>query len=156
MVIVIADKIALYPPEVYERGLHCVISSITRNHPNSTSPRVKSLNYLNNVMAKLEARLAGADEAVMLNPDGLVSEATGLKVEFGLPRLSFLLSEHYPDDADLQARIARMEIRNRKNAHVWVEFLPAQRRAVKAARTLEERAVMRSLLVGTPCTPLRV
>lgn len=77
MLIVIADKIALYPPEVYERGLHCVISSVTRNHPNSTSPRVKSLNYLNNVMAKLEARLAGADEAIMLNPQGHVCECTG-------------------------------------------------------------------------------
>ncbi len=77
MVIVIADKIALYPPEAYERGLHCIVSSITRNHPNSTSPRVKSLNYLNNVMAKLEARDAGADEAIMLTAQGNVAECTG-------------------------------------------------------------------------------
>jgi len=77
MVVVIADKIALYPPEVYERGLHCIVSSITRNHPNSTSPRVKSLNYLNNVMAKLEAKDAGADEAIMLTADGRVAECTG-------------------------------------------------------------------------------
>ncbi len=77
MVIVIADKIALYPPEAYERGLHCIVSSITRNHPNSTSPRVKSLNYLNNVMAKLEARDAGADEAIMLTAQGHVAECTG-------------------------------------------------------------------------------
>lgn len=76
-VIVIADKIALYPPEVYERGLRCVISSITRNHVNSTSPRVKSLNYLNNVMAKLEARDAGVDEAIMLTTEGHVCECTG-------------------------------------------------------------------------------
>jgi branched-chain amino acid aminotransferase len=76
-VFIIADKIALYPPEVYERGLHCIVSSITRNHPNSTSPRVKSLNYLNNVMAKLEARDAGADEAIMLTFQGHVSECTG-------------------------------------------------------------------------------
>ena len=76
-VIVIADKIALYPPEVYERGLHCVISSLGRNHPNTTSPRVKSLNYLNNIMAKAEAREAGADEAIMLTVDGYVSECTG-------------------------------------------------------------------------------
>lgn len=77
MVIVIADKIALYPPEVYERGLHCIVSSINRNHPNSTSPRVKSLNYLNNVMAKLEAHDAGADESIMLTTDGRVAECTG-------------------------------------------------------------------------------
>lgn len=76
-VFVIADKIALYPPEVYERGLHCVVSSIARNHPNTTSPRVKSLNYLNNVMAKADARDAGADEAIMLSTDGFVCECTG-------------------------------------------------------------------------------
>ena len=75
--VIIVDKISLYPPEVYERGLRCIISGITRNHPNSTSPRVKSLNYLNNVMAKLEARDAGADEAIMLNVDGHVAECTG-------------------------------------------------------------------------------
>lgn len=76
-VIVIADKISLYPPEVYERGLHCIVSSITRNHPNSISPRVKSLNYLNNIMAKLEARECGADEAIMLTFMGRVCECTG-------------------------------------------------------------------------------
>lgn len=75
--IVIADRISLYPPEVYERGLRCVVASIMRNHPNSTSPRIKSLNYLNNVMAKLEARDAGADEAIMLNVYGRVCECTG-------------------------------------------------------------------------------
>lgn len=76
-VFVIADKIMLYPAEVYERGLHCVVSSITRNHPNSTSPRVKSLNYLNNIMAKLEAHDSGADEAIMLTHTGHVCECTG-------------------------------------------------------------------------------
>jgi len=76
-VFVIADKIALYPPEVYDRGLHCIVSSIARNHPNTTSPRVKSLNYLNNVLAKAEARLAGADEAIMLTMLGFVSECSG-------------------------------------------------------------------------------
>lgn len=76
-VVIITDKIALYPPEVYERGLRCVISSLQRNHINSTPPRVKSLNYLNNVMAKLEAKDAGADEAIMLNNEGHVTECTG-------------------------------------------------------------------------------
>lgn len=76
-IFVIADKIALYPPEVYHRGLRCIVSSYIRNHPNSTPARVKSLNYLNNVMAKLEARDAGADEAIMLNLEGHVTECTG-------------------------------------------------------------------------------
>lgn len=77
MVAVIADKIQLYPPEVYARGLHCIFSSLARNHPNTTSPRVKSLNYLNNIMAKAEAKDAGADEAIMLTIDGHISECTG-------------------------------------------------------------------------------
>ncbi len=76
-VVIITDKIALYPPEVYERGLRCIVSSIVRNHPNSTPPRVKSLNYLNNVMAKMEAKDAGADEAIMLNHEGHITECTG-------------------------------------------------------------------------------
>ncbi len=76
-VFIIADKISLYPPEVYQRGLRCIISSITRNAPNSTSPRVKSLNYLNNIMAKLQANDCGADEAIMLTAQGHVSECTG-------------------------------------------------------------------------------
>jgi branched-chain amino acid aminotransferase len=62
---------------VYERGLHCIISSISRNHPNALNPRVKSLNYLNNVLAKAEAHAAGADEAIMLGIDGHICECTG-------------------------------------------------------------------------------
>ncbi len=76
-IIIIVDKISLYPPEVYERGLHCIVSSISRNHPNALNPRVKSLNYLNNVLAKAEAHAAGADEAIMLGIDGHICECTG-------------------------------------------------------------------------------
>jgi branched-chain amino acid aminotransferase len=76
-IIIICDRIALYQPDVYERGLHCLVSSLNRNHVNTTSPRVKSLNYLNNVMAKLEAKEAGADEAILLTTDGFVSECSG-------------------------------------------------------------------------------
>ena len=77
MVICIADKISLYPAEVYERGLRCIVASLARNHPNTTSPRVKSLNYLNNIMAKAEAHEAGAEEAIMLTTDGHICECTG-------------------------------------------------------------------------------
>jgi len=76
-VIIIAGTIQLYPPELYQAGLKCVISSYLRTNPNSLSPRVKSLNYLNNIMAKLEAQDAGAHEAVMLNDEGHVAECTG-------------------------------------------------------------------------------
>ena len=76
-VIVIAATIQLYPPELYETGLSCITSSYIRTNPNSLSPRVKSLNYLNNILAKLEALDAGAHEAIMFNHEGHVAEATG-------------------------------------------------------------------------------
>ena len=75
-VFIIADQIAVYPREVYEKGIAVITSSVIRNHPNALSARIKSLNYLNNVLAKLEANDAGVSEAIMLNHEGNVSEAT--------------------------------------------------------------------------------
>lgn len=74
---IIADKIALYPPEYYEKGLAIVTVATRRLAPGALSPAVKSLNYLNNIMAKMEARQAGALEAIMLNEQGFVAECTG-------------------------------------------------------------------------------
>lgn len=74
---IIADQIALYPREMYENGMSVIVASTVRNHPNALNPRIKSLNYLNNVMARIEAVDAGVSEAIMLNPQGLVCEATG-------------------------------------------------------------------------------
>jgi branched-chain amino acid aminotransferase len=76
-VIIIVDDIALYPPELYENGLEIVTVSTIRNHPNSLNPRIKSLNYLNNIMAQIEAVQAGCFEALMLNHKGEVAECTG-------------------------------------------------------------------------------
>ncbi len=76
-VIVIADSISLYPPEIYENGMHLVTASTIRNHPQALSPRIKSLNYLNNILAKVEGTDAGAPEALMLNHKGEVAECTG-------------------------------------------------------------------------------
>ena len=76
-VIVIADHIALYPAEYYENGLEIVTASTIRNHPAALSPRIKSLNYLNNIMAKIEGLKAGCIEALMLNIKGEVAECTG-------------------------------------------------------------------------------
>lgn len=76
-VFIIADAIALYPQELYEKGLEVITSSVTRNHPAALSPRIKSLNYLNNILAKIEAIDAGVLEAVMLNAQGHVAECTG-------------------------------------------------------------------------------
>ncbi len=75
-VIIIAATIALYPREVYENGLTVVTCATRRTNPSALNPAVKSLNYLNNVMARIEANLAGADEALMLNDAGNVAECT--------------------------------------------------------------------------------
>ncbi len=76
-VIIIADHITLYPEEFYEKGLEIVTASTIRNHPAALSPRIKSLNYLNNILAKIEGLQAGCIEALMLNHKGEVAECTG-------------------------------------------------------------------------------
>jgi branched-chain amino acid aminotransferase len=76
-VILIADAIALYPPELYEKGLEIVSVSVMRTHPAALNPRIKSLNYLNNILAKIEGLQAGCIEALMLNHKGEISECTG-------------------------------------------------------------------------------
>src|SRR3954464_12116421 len=75
-VIIIATTIALYPKEVCEKGLTVVTCATRRTGSAALNPAVKSLNYLNNVMARIEANLAGADEALMLNEAGNVAECT--------------------------------------------------------------------------------
>ena len=79
-VIIIVDRIELYPPELYKKGLSIVTASTLRNHPGALSPRIKSLNYLNNILAKIEGIDAGAPEALMLNVRGEVAECTGENV----------------------------------------------------------------------------
>ena len=74
---IIVDAITLYPAELYENGLSVITSSVMRNHPAALSPRIKSLNYLNNILAKIEAIDAGVLEAIMLNVNGFVAECTG-------------------------------------------------------------------------------
>ena len=76
-VIVIADTITLYPREFYDKGLSIITASTQRTHSAALSPRIKSLNYLNNIMAKLEGLRAGCVEALMLNHKGEVAECTG-------------------------------------------------------------------------------
>ncbi len=76
-VFIIADKIALYDPAVYENGLALVTSTIRRNRADMICPQVKSLNYLNNILAKVEAIRQNAAEALMLNEQGNVAECTG-------------------------------------------------------------------------------
>ena len=75
-IIIIVDDISIYPPRMYDEGMEVITSSYIRCHPNTISPRVKSLNYLNNILAKIEATRAGVPEAIMLNHLGEVAECT--------------------------------------------------------------------------------
>jgi len=75
--IIIADKIQLYPPEFYEQGLKIITVPTRRCNPAALPPTVKSLNYLNNILAKIEAQNLGFHEAVMLNDQGYIAECTG-------------------------------------------------------------------------------
>ncbi len=81
-VIIIVDDISMYPAELYENGLEIITASTIRNHPNALNPRIKSLNYLNNILAKIEATRAGCLEAIMLNVNGEVAECTADNIFF--------------------------------------------------------------------------
>ncbi len=76
-IIIIADSIQLYPMELYETGLKVVSATTIRNHPLALPPQIKSLNYLNNILAKIEALDKGASETIMYNHEGYVAEASG-------------------------------------------------------------------------------
>lgn len=76
-VIIIADKITLYPERYYKQGLKIITVPTVRNLPEALNPQIKSLNYLNNILAKIEAVNAGCDEAIMLDALGYVAECTG-------------------------------------------------------------------------------
>jgi len=76
-VIIIAGKIQLYPQEFYQRGMEIVTVPTTRNLHSALNPAIKSLNYLNNVLARIEANTAGCEEAILLNAEGFVCECTG-------------------------------------------------------------------------------
>ncbi len=76
-VIIITDKIVLYPEKFYKEGLKIVTVPTVRNLPEALNPQIKSLNYLNNILAKIEAVNAGCDEAIMLDSLGYVAECTG-------------------------------------------------------------------------------
>jgi len=76
-IIIITDKITLYPQELYQKGLEIITVPTPRNHPEALNPELKSLNYLNNILAKIEANVSGFSEAIMLDVHGYVAECTG-------------------------------------------------------------------------------
>jgi branched-chain amino acid aminotransferase len=105
-VIIIADHVALYPAEYYTNGLEIVTARTLRNHPAALNPRIKSLNYLNNILAKIEGQQAGCIEALMLNHKGEVAECTGDNIF--LARQGQLLTP--PCDAGILEGITRQAV----------------------------------------------
>jgi branched-chain amino acid aminotransferase len=102
-VIIITDLISLYPPELYRDGLEIITASTQRSSAAALSPRIKSLNYLNNILAKIEGLQAGCSEALMLNQKGEVAECTGDNIF--LVRDGMLLTP--PNDAGILEGITR-------------------------------------------------
>jgi branched-chain amino acid aminotransferase len=129
-VIIIADKITLYPPEFYEKGLDIITASTIRNHPAALSPRIKSLNYLNNILAKIEGLRAGCIEALMLNSKGEVAECTGDNIF--LVRRKELLTP--PIDAGILEGVTREAvIEAARSAGLTVREIPLTRHDVYVA-----------------------
>lgn len=129
-VIVIADHIELYPAELYQKGLEIVTASTMRCHPAALNPRIKSLNYLNNILAKIEAIQAGCIEALMLNQKGEVAECTGDNV--------FLVSGGAlitpPTDAGILEGITRQAVMDvAEEAGMQVREMPITRHDVYIA-----------------------
>jgi len=75
-VIIIVDTISMYPHELYDKGMEIIVAKTIRNHPDALPPAIKSMNYLNNILGKIEAIDAGVLEAVMLNHEGNIAECT--------------------------------------------------------------------------------
>jgi len=116
--IVIVDDISLYPPTLYDNGLEIITAATIRSHPAALNPRIKSLNYLNNILAKIEAIRGGCLEALMLNHKGEVAECTGDNVfvvkngQIRTPPIDAGILEGVTRNAVMElARAGRMDVR---------------------------------------------
>ncbi|HEY3417331.1 MAG TPA: branched-chain-amino-acid transaminase, partial [Armatimonadota bacterium] len=129
-VIIIADSIQLYPEELYAQGLELITVSTRRNIPDALSPAIKSLNYLNNILAKIEVVQAGLQEGIMLNAQGTVAEATGDNV-FLLQKGKLITPPIYSGCLEGVTRNAVMDLA--REAGITVEEMPFTVYSVYAA-----------------------
>jgi len=129
-VIVIADTISMYPAETYEKGLPLVTASTIRNHPSALGARIKSLNYLNNILAKIEGTDAGFEEALMLNHMGEVAECTGDNIFIAKNRI---LRTPAPDAGILEGITRMAVIRLARQASIQVVEGPLLRHDIYVA-----------------------
>lgn len=121
-VFIITDKIALYPDRFYRDGLALVTVPTRRNIPEALSPQIKSLNYLNNILAKIEAANAGAEEGIMLNSEGYVAECTGDNI-FIVNKKRLLTPPIYVGALGGITRAAVIELAKKANIPVSEEML---------------------------------
>lgn len=121
-VIIITDEIALYPQELYEKGLEIITVPTRRNIPEGVNPQIKSLNYLNNILAKIEAINCGYEEAIMLNNEGYVVECTGDNI-FIYKDGKLITPPIYLGALDGITRRAVMELAERRGIEVREEVL---------------------------------
>ena len=129
-VIVIADTIKLYSEELYQQGLKIITASTLRNHPGALSPRIKSLNYLNNILAKIEGTDVGCEEALMLNHKGDIAECTGDNI-FIIKR--GVLKTPPPDAGILEGITRNCVIQLAEQANIPVQQVTLQRHDVYTA-----------------------
>ena len=117
----ITSSIQLYPEELYEKGLEVITVPTPRNYNEAVNPRIKSLNYLNNILAKIEANLAGTMEAIMLNPQGYVAEATGDNI-FMIKNGVLLTPPRYANILDGVTRNTVLELARKRGMEVREEL----------------------------------
>ncbi len=117
----IATDIQLYPEELYEKGLKVITVPTRRNIPDALSPRVKSLNYLNNILAKIEGIQSGVSEAIMLNREGFVAEGTGDNI-FIVKNKEIITPPHYAGILEGITRNSVMELAREKGYRVKEEL----------------------------------
>ncbi len=129
-VIIIADTIKLYSEELYQQGLKIITASTLRNHPGALSPRIKSLNYLNNILAKIEGTDVGCEEALMLNHKGDIAECTGDNI-FIVKR--GVLKTPSPDAGILEGITRNCVIQLAEQAGIPVQQVTLQRHDVYTA-----------------------
>ena len=129
-VIVIADTIKLYSEELYQQGLKIITASTLRNHPGALSPRIKSLNYLNNILAKIEGTDVGCEEALMLNHKGDIADCTGDNI-FIVKR--GVLKTPSPDAGILEGITRNCVIQLAEQAGIPVQQVTLQRHDVYTA-----------------------
>ena len=121
VVFCITSSIQLYPEELYAKGLEVITVPTPRNYSEAVNPRIKSLNYLNNILAKIEANLAGTMEAIMLNPQGYVAEATGDNI-FMIKERTLLTPPSYANILEGITRNAVIELARRRGLEVKEEL----------------------------------